>query len=335
MKLWIISLITYIIPLTLHCIGIVLLLTKSSNVSGSQTIFMINLSVSEISLSITGALAIGFYELYGGGNFAYQLSTIGFLSSAFTYYPIMYILTLDRLAEVYLNLRYQLYWSAKKTKVSMILVWLISATMFLSFLVYIRTDQTNGCANLVDVAYEYVYPLANFLYIIIALLTYIYIVRKIRQKRKIQASISISIASGAEKVSAPKSSNNSRTSTQRKKARSFHLLLPSLLILTFVFFIAIPDLVAFLAYLNIINHSFSLTVTINVMYSIGLASDALIYVLLSTSCKNYLRRKYRKFFNLWRFSRYCACERAMTNEIFNDIFKRQQISLLVDVEFHA
>ncbi|XP_057310176.1 substance-K receptor-like [Hydractinia symbiolongicarpus] len=287
MELWTISLVSYIVPLVLHSIGIVLLLTRSTNVSRSQTIFMINLSLSEICLSATGAAYIVLYTFYGGQNFAYHISMICFLTSCLPYYAVMYILTLDRLAEVYLNIRYPLYWSARKTKYCMITLWLITLCLLFSLFVYIRIEPLHGCAKLVDFSYAYGFPCGDLVFVIIAILTYFYIIKKIRQKRKVTARISIPI----ETITFHKENISTRKGHRQNKGTSLHLLLPFLLVVSFVLFIEIPDFIFFLAYRNVIGNSFALEIAVNIMYSIGYSTDAFIYVFLSTSLKNLFRRR--------------------------------------------
>lgn len=290
MEVWIVSLISYVIPLVLHSIGIVLLLTKSSNVSRSQTILMINLSLSAICLSATSAAHAVLEYYYAHQNIMYQHFVICSMVSCLPYYAVMYILTLDRLAEVYLNIRYPLYWSARKTKYCMIILWSITLCLLFSLFAYIRIERLNGLTKVEDFSYAYGFPFGDLLFLAIAFVTYIYIIRKIRQKKKITARISISTENTAVQR------ENCRKSPHQKKETSLHLLLPFMLVTTFVIFMQIPDLIYFLVRINVIANSDALTITLDIIYSIGYSSDAFIYVLLSTSFRSYIHKKCRRLF---------------------------------------
>ncbi|XP_057310168.1 histamine H2 receptor-like [Hydractinia symbiolongicarpus] len=297
MELWAVSLVSYVVPFVLHSFGMILLLTKSSNVSRSQTILMINLSLSEICLSATSAAYIVVYYYYGNQNIMYQHAVICSMAFCLPYYAVMYILTLDRLAEVYLNIRYPLYWSARKTKYCMIIVWLITLCLQFSLFVYIRVEQVNGFEKLEDFSHFYGFPFVDMVFVIIAFATYIYIMRKIRRNRKVMARMSVSIERNTDRNTDGFSSNGQKL-RQHPKPANLHLLLPFLLVTTFVLFIVIPDFIFLLMYKGFLANTFLLDIIMNIILSIGYSSDACIYVLLSTLFKNLLRSWFRRWFKM-------------------------------------
>lgn len=271
--MWTIALITYIISLLLHTFGIFLLITKRCFIGRSQKVFMINLSISEILLSLSAIGRTVMYAEFGTSNLFYEISVVLNLSACLPYYTIMYALTIDRFAEIYLHMHYPLYWSARRTRYISILLWTMTGFVMVLLFMVVHVTLKHTAAKLQTFAYKYVFPCSDLVFAILAFITYTYVITKLKSNKKfrhIQKMMLTSVNSN-EKI--------------KKKKRNNHLLLPTLLIITFILFIEIPDLIAFLSHINVLNRTANLNIALNVLYSIGYSSDAVIYVLLSTSFK--------------------------------------------------
>lgn len=282
MELWTISLVTYILPFLLHIIGISLLLTQASNIGESQRIFMINLSLSEILLTLSASVRTIAYVTQSSTNFIYQFAAIFNIFSCVPYYSVMYLLTLDRFAEVYLNIRYPLYWSKTHSKYTMIIIWMLSGLLLVLLFIYLQIYPQEGHRRIHDVAYAYVFPVCDILFVIIASICYFYISKRLKIKRRNSLPVALIALSSKRKESNVK---------KTKRQNGYYLLLPTLLITTFVIFIEIPDLLFFVLYLKKVKISFTVDISCRIAYGIGYCSDAFIYTLLSTNIKNWIAEK--------------------------------------------
>lgn len=132
------SAIVYVFPFLLHSIGLFLLTTKCAKIGKNQKYLIINLCLSEIFLTLTSSVRHLMLQLYGETSFIFQIVSTINLSSSFSYYMAMYLLTLDRFAEVYFNLKYPLYCTIRRLRYAMILLWSITGFWFIFLFVYMR-----------------------------------------------------------------------------------------------------------------------------------------------------------------------------------------------------
>lgn len=294
MKVWLISFVGYCIPFLLHSMGLYLLSTKTREISPCQKLYLVNLSISEILLSLTGALFSYMLAHYGENHLGHKISMIAFLATSFPYYIIMVVLTIDRFGQVYLNVRYSLHWSEKHTKYTMAFVWISTFIVGSLFLTYLVLDTTHACKNLNYFCFTFLFPLFDFMVAVITIITYTYIMKRLQKTRRV-SSMTTSLQT-EETIDSVKNTptESKETKKDKKRRRDKFMLLPTLLILTFILFIEIPDLIQFFSNIGIIYKTTLLEVLCNLTYAVGYISDALIYVLLSTTFKRWLKKKLRR-----------------------------------------
>lgn len=285
MDIWIISFVVYLLPFGLHFIGFALLLTKSKNISSSQKILLVNLSISEMFTSSSGAISAMLLQRYGEGNVAYQFSTIVFLTVIIPFYLIMFVLTMDRFAEVYLNIRYPLYWSAKRTRNTVVIAWLITLLHLVFTIIYVLSFD-NASKTLFIAYFTYVCPILDVAFVITAAMTYGYIMFAMhKNKQRLTPSGSHEDRTNRATTERKRTFKNSKRPPSIKR-----LLLPSLLFTTYIVFFFVPDAVYFFSLVGAFTSRNWLLSACHIAYGIGFCSDALIYVLLSTKWKDVLRQ---------------------------------------------
>ncbi|XP_057291881.1 uncharacterized protein LOC130614470 [Hydractinia symbiolongicarpus] len=283
------------IPFCLHIVGGYLLYRYCINISKCQKIFLLHLAFSEIVLTGTNtALHLLFSVKY------FQITLLLHFNATLPYYLIMIFLTVDRFFQIYLHLTYPLYWSSKHTKFLLGCVWMVTlAILIVSVSCHIIFDGIDSL--ILRIYFSYVFPILDFIFLLVAFPTYMYIIHSIKMSRKKTNSMFL-VQIARNKVD--NDSNNNRggevinkvrfADTRPKKATSdtnAPLLLPTLLITTFLIFIVIPDIMHFLLSRDIIRDDDTLIFTCAILYSVGWTTDAFIYVFLSTKPgKNVLNR---------------------------------------------
>ena len=98
-----------------------------SSMNSTQRLFLLHLSLSEFCLTFMEMIKrILHITLRSQDNYILEyLNIIQFSSAAMVYYLIMIYLTADRFFELYLSIKYNLYWSETKSKGLLITTWLV------------------------------------------------------------------------------------------------------------------------------------------------------------------------------------------------------------------
>ena len=171
-----------ILPVLFHILGIYLL-HKTNSIQENQILYLTNISVVEILFMICQniPLALRLYEI---NILIFEYVAIAYLSMLrIPWYNIMMALTVDRLLEVFLNIRYSQYMTTKKTKVILFLCW-FSGVIFFTIFALIKY---NSNMDVFKVCYFYAMQIYNIFVIVIILTTYIYFYSRIRIARRIDA----------------------------------------------------------------------------------------------------------------------------------------------------
>ena len=100
----------------------------------------------------------------------------GFVS---VYFLVMIYMTLDKLFDIYLNIKYHLYWSEFRAKNLLLLTWLVTIC---SAVVACMGHHFTGFA-VHEVLDLYVYPTFDVIFLVIAIITYTFIFHKYKQSR--------------------------------------------------------------------------------------------------------------------------------------------------------
>jgi len=267
----------YLIPVILHVIGLYLLYaTRRTYFNHTQRLYLIALSTTELFMGtmkivqrvcyIAGAERVGFYF--------WMVQTSG----GFLFYTLtMILMTFDRFLEVFLNLRYSLICTKRRTGFTLLV------TLLLSIIFAASTCGSYSDYNTThSVMVLYFWPTTEITFIIVAVFTYSYLFAKIRTNRYQLKQL---VKQLPRMRSETDKAVNRRRNLQYIKKRFY---LPSLLIATFVLFWFFPDLVEFFFLLRGIDVTSLESLVINLGYVLAMATDALIYVFLSAPVRRHL-----------------------------------------------
>lgn len=262
----------------LHMIGLFLLYNQSINISKTQKILILNLSITEILLGcwITSIKA----QLYlYGENVSFKITKTIYFSVILSYYCTIISLTLDRLGQVYFNIRYSLLWNAKRTKYLTLIVWVAIVIIVVICATYLLQNIDRNYHKIENVFISIIYPAFSIIFVFVVVPTYTYvIILLLRQER--------------EKVQTDRRNDITHPSS-RPVIKLDHILLPLLLMVAFVLFLIVPHVILSLIFKNVIKIQASRTLLeiCRIMFGVGFTSDAFIYVLFSTATgKDFLRR---------------------------------------------
>ena len=262
------------VGLIFHGVGFYLLLCLNSIKSNeSQTIFLLNLSFCELLhlvLALVSTLLVKFASYVREGFYLYCINST---AAATAYYLLMIFMTLDRFFELYLNVKYPVYWSVGSTKILMAAIWCISTVIGIIFIIL----HHYNLVQFMVVTALYMFPPMSLLFLLIAGVTYGYIITKLIIANRHRSSVS--------------SEHTNNSSKNKRRIRFSTLLLPSLLIGTFFIFMVVPDMLWFFHALKIIPVTNTQGATLVLLYLTGYICDATIYIFLKPSARRLLLRK--------------------------------------------
>ena len=99
---------------------------------------------------------------------------------AFFHTCIMAMIAIDRFLEIYLNIKYNIYWSVKKTKITLIVALAICFLSFIPLVVVALRDID----ILVKLVAGYIFPALSLTFLIVVSLSYFYIIKQVLRHRK-------------------------------------------------------------------------------------------------------------------------------------------------------
>lgn len=306
------ELLMWIVPIVLHCSGFYLLYRKNVNSSRVQRIYLLNLSVCETFMCTLFLVdnIIGFFkdkdetndaEVFNNGtNMTYDMSELTDEESssvvleiclvlqyalAVTLFFVMLFLTVDRFFEIYLNIKYSLYWSTKRSKYMMTAVWIVTVFHSVALTISVRYGYKN---NIDELFLLHIHPTKDAVFLIAAGVTYGYIVMKL-----------VRLSPLNNKHFEKASTRDSHTNTSRRSTATSKLLLPSLIILTYIVFMVFPNIVFFCWHFEIKIFS-NFDAMADPFLCAGFCVDALLYTVLATAvgkavlCRGCRRREEKK-----------------------------------------
>ena len=104
----------------LHATGVFILYKyRTLYTDKIQHMLLANLSATELILSIFFL----FYTMEALPNYKFQV--FAYVSGIFILQVSLMLLTLNRFFQVFLNLKYSLYWNLWRTKISLIMTWVV------------------------------------------------------------------------------------------------------------------------------------------------------------------------------------------------------------------
>ena len=258
------------IVILIHILTLTLLTTvKQNNVQGSQKILLIALCVTELTYAVVnlGAFSFAFMEMKD----VYEaLLILIFPCLLLLHAFLMYLITVDRVLEIYLNIKYNIVWSPKKT------MFVILLTLTLSFLSLIPS-YVIGLQKMIFFSNVYIFPILEAIFIIAASVVYNYIIKKVLQYRR----------------------NNTRLRKQlQENHKGVHhtnfknplkIFAPALIIVTFVLFMVGSNAAAVFATFKKAKRDVKIIPFI--LLPAGFVADAVIYIFNLISVRLSLRRK--------------------------------------------
>lgn len=266
-----------------HSLGLYILWKSRKSFSNkSQYQFLIHLSTSQIlfvSLGIVSRILIVYLNY---SRVSFWLLSIQYVNSALVYFLVMIFMTFDRFFEIYLNIRYPLYWCEKYTKILLTIVWLVASVLVFPILLYPSFNED----LLSKFCFLYFYPFLESIILLSCLIIYTYIFTKLK-KTYVQPEIP---NKDIKSIKNRHTGSNNGHRTYNRKRKTFAIFVPGLIVLTFILFIFIPDLIASHGHFADFQLTASLKMYIYFSYLIGISCDVFVYI-LSYKClrKTFLR----------------------------------------------
>ena len=271
----IISFVVLIFTFGFHTFGIYLLCKLRENRTNQQMIIL-NLSMDELLCSISDIIIVILF--WSGMTYKREIMrTFNIISNIFYILQRLFIflITLDRFLGAKLGLKYSVKFSKRKAIAILICLWLTG----LSFLVPLFLLPA-GHRN--DV-FRIVYPTLDGLVVICALVTYIYIAKRLYSK-------------GISEARRTSDQENKQVPAPTKKL----LKMASLIIASFIIFVVIPDMI-YLVVVVLLKKQVAVLVNIlTILWQLNLLADAIIYIFLQRR----VREQFFRTISFWRKNRY-------------------------------
>ena len=284
--LTVILLLLNISNMLLHSIGMYALVSLyRSSPHKPQFLYLINLSACE---SLFNFLAVfrgiprliplsSNYWIYMD-KISYYVSIVSFTGVFIVLQLNMTYITLDRLAKIVLKLRYTWYWGHTKTKYLLIITWCVGLMLCLSVSTIVACNRFDWKAPF----FNYIFPTMEFSFIGIAGVTCIYIFVEINRKRKNKVSMGVMEIKIIKRL----------------------FLVPSLIILSFILLVIIPDLVYHFVVVINKNQSEDLKVVCGISYTINSLTSVTLYMCLLPDVRKfiYFTFKMNKLINIRNYT---------------------------------
>ena len=291
-----------LITALLHALGCYLLACQHRNgLQTSQQLFLINLSISEGFFNFLKFLTNNHFGVHTKCSslrtFQHYTKTVRGYGFATVYFSTMIYLTVDKLFDILLNIRFHLYWKELRTRRLLIGTWCLSLTSAVcaSIAYYYTGFYVHETLDL------YVYPTFNIVFLLVAILTYAFIFHKYKQTR-------------LPPVPFPTSDITRRESGFKVFQRS-RFYIPVLLIGTYTVFMFIPSFVqtVHVAMGNKHNYDVIINNVLRILWSVSYLADAIIYIFLKKSVRRLLHVKFVCCF-VTRSSRRVSPVATITNQ---------------------
>ena len=185
----------------------------------------------------------------------------------------MTCIVVDRFFEIYLNIKYSVLWSSKKTRVVLLIGFIICCILFVPFIIMELTNRyITG-----DTLSRYIYPVIELVFIIIFSWSYFYIIRQVLRYRK-----------NTKKLEKQLSKNN-RVFYHKQSNNRFKLFVPTLIIVTFLLFMIGPSILRLLVALKLLNADVGYRISF-VLVPVGFIADPIIYIFSLTAMRSAFKR---------------------------------------------
>ena len=209
--------------------ALILLYTiKERHTTLSQKYLIFTLYFVEILLAFGGLLGYIFTLLGIDNSFPVVICEIFHMTMVnVSYMLLMIVITIDRFLIIYLNIKYPLYCTPRKIKIVVILILCFCLCFFFVFLSKYLSSQT---WNPYRILYLFVYPVIQSVFLLTAILTYVYIYRQLKRSKEPNRN-------------SVKNMKDSKKEPKSKERKRFNIFVPNLIILTFILFTVLPHAV--------------------------------------------------------------------------------------------
>ena len=254
-----------------HILALTLLVhVRQNSLKGSQMLLLLSLCLTELVYALVN---IGKQLCYMSGMtlLGDKLHLFNFTIVYVMYISIMTFITIDRFLEIYLNIKYSIIWSPKKTRTVLIIAFCISFTLMILTLLI-------GKQNSRFFFIYYFIPISDSIFLIVASVIYFYITKQILKHRR-----------NTKKLQQQLRKNN-KIVYQKKSNNRFKIYVPALIIVTFIFFMIGPN---FISLLNRQTKIVKLDVEeniVNILIPIGFIADAIIFIFNLKAFRTALKR---------------------------------------------
>ena len=285
-----------IFNLVIHSIGCYALVNvykyRRRNV---EQLFIISLSFVELAIHILQfAIYLPYFVTFSDGvsssvdEFQYYLKIVLFTGVFPAYYLSMNYITTNKLLDVLLNIRYSLYWDKRKTKR---LIKVTSCICSILALCFSLSYKILGY-KFEEVFYTYIYPMFNFSFLIIATISHSYIFYKFKESR---SPPNLSKSRRKPSTDCKRRMHSGASSFTRcsvvKVFQNSRFYVSVMLILSFLVFMVIPNVIYLVYGLMLKEGSQRLGAIVQVCYEICFLADGYIYIFIEPRVRSMLRRK--------------------------------------------
>ena len=249
---------------------------KQNNVGGSQKILLIALCMTELTYVFVDVCEQSCFLMRI--NYIYKALWLFNASSiTFMYIFIMTLIVMDRFLEIYLNIKYKIFWSPQKTKIVLKIALVTCLLVFIPlFITGLILKESRFVASLM---FYYIYPILELVFIIICSCVYYYIIKQLTKLRRNTTKRQIQHQEKGSKLTYHKEFNY-----------RFKIFVPTLIIVTFLLFMVVPNVIQLCAFLKMVKTEVAYIVSFTLI-PIGFVADPCIYIFNLSAVRLVLRRK--------------------------------------------
>lgn len=249
------------VVILVHIIAITLLISWKENCTReSQKLLLIALCTTELIYSFGDILLYCFilFDISNIGTTA--LSVFNTATVTFFYIFIMTMISFDRFLEIRLNIKYNIYWSVKKTKIVLFGALVLCLLTWIPLFILATRSSYSFSKRLI----HYIFPILVFIFLIIASFSYFYITKQVLKHRR-----------NARRIEKQLQKNNNIV-YDKHSTNKFKLFVPTLIVITFLLFMVAPKTIKIFFERGLMSE-FTYEITF-IFVPVGFITDAFIYI---------------------------------------------------------